>query len=64
VEITKEYLERQAQELSQEAAKLMTRLNQIRGAVAHCEALIMELEIPEPEEENLEVVENEDEAEV
>jgi len=70
VEITKGYLEQQAEALSQEAARLMTQFQRLQGAIAHCQSLVIDLEdeIPTAAEAiaklapELEIVEDEDEA--
>ena len=59
VEITKEYLKQQIQELSQVAADTMAKFHRIQGALSYAETLLKDLETPVIEEEDIEVIEDE-----
>lgn len=64
MEITKELLEQRIQSLSQDAQDVKTQFQQIQGAITYCLQLIADLEVSVLEEEDLEIVEDEDEAEM
>jgi len=60
VELTKEYLQNEIQQLIQAVTEAAARLNKTQGALMYCQALLEEMKTPVIEEEDLEVIEDED----